>query len=539
VLSVFSARSIRFLGALSTTALLSACAVVPATGATRPRPHAAHPSAGATRTAVKHPPAGKYHGGEGPAGPPAKRQNGHTATAPTAASRLVSAGCAGARHGANFYAPYFGGAKTVALTFDDGPGPSTPGILAVLREYGVPATFLNIGQNAAAYPGLVRAEASHGFLVGNHSWDHPNMPGLSAVAQAAEMDEASAEQERLTGWGPCVFRPPYGNYDATLLSLAQQRGMAVWMWSVDTEDWKADGSAASSWVSRIIALAESEGGSQNHPVVLMHNAPSGDPATVAALPAVIRYFRARGYTFVNLAGDTGAGYYVATSAGAVHGYGTPRAGSSAGGRAVGLATDPDTGGYWLLKANGSVVAHNAPFYGQLSGKLPRHVTPVAIAADHGGYLVLTSDGGVHAFGAPYHGQPKGRMGALKPVGLAADAATGGYWILNSAGGVWTYDARDYGSLAGKHVKVSAIAASQKGGYLLLTSAGRVFGFHADIHGWPTHGVGHGVTAVALAVAPATGGYLILLSSGRVLGYGATAHGSAATLPGHATAIAAA
>jgi hypothetical protein len=312
--------------------------------------------------------------------------------------------------------------------------------------------------------------------------------------------------------------------------------MAVWMWSVDTEDWKADGSAASSWVNRIISLAESEGGGQLHPVVLMHNAPSGDPATVAALPTIISYFRMRGYTFVNLAGDTGAGYYVATSAGAVHGYGTPPAGGSVGGRAAGLATDPDTGGYWLLKANGSVVAHNAPFYGQLSGRLPRHVTAVAIAADHGGYLVLTSDGGVHAFDAPYHGQPKGKMGKLKPVGLAADAATGGYWILNSGGGVWTYDATDYGSLAGKHYQVTAIAASAKGGYLLLTAAGRVFGFHADMHGSPAHGVGRGVTAVALAVAPATGGYLILLSNGRILGYGARTHGSA-TPGGHATATA--
>jgi hypothetical protein len=76
----------------------------------------------------------------------------------------------------------------------------------------------------------------------------------------------------------------------------------------------------------------------------------------------------------------------------------------------------------------------------------------------------------------------------------------------------------------------------KGGYLLLTAAGRVFGFHADLHGSPAHGVGRGVTAVALAVSPATGGYLILLSNGRVLGYGASTHGS---LAGHAAAIAAA
>jgi peptidoglycan/xylan/chitin deacetylase (PgdA/CDA1 family) len=62
----------------------------------------------------------------------------------------VSAGCGSAPYSANFYAPAFGRGKTVALTFDDGPGPTTAGIISVLREYGVPATFFNIGQNAAA-----------------------------------------------------------------------------------------------------------------------------------------------------------------------------------------------------------------------------------------------------------------------------------------------------------------------------------------------------------------------------------------------------
>jgi peptidoglycan/xylan/chitin deacetylase (PgdA/CDA1 family) len=58
--------------------------------------------------------------------------------------------------------------------------------------------------------------------------------------------------------------------------------MKFWLWSVDTEDWKARGSSSPSWVNRIITLAESQGGRQQHPVVLMHNAPSGDPATVKA-----------------------------------------------------------------------------------------------------------------------------------------------------------------------------------------------------------------------------------------------------------------
>ncbi|PZS20926.1 MAG: hypothetical protein DLM57_00260 [Pseudonocardiales bacterium] len=80
--------------------------------------------------------------------------------------------------------------------------------------------------------------------------------------------------------------------------------MAFWYWSVDTEDWKAAGSGDGYWVSRIASRAEA-GVSQLHPVILMHNQPSGNPATVAALPAIISYYRSHGYTFVDLFGRTG------------------------------------------------------------------------------------------------------------------------------------------------------------------------------------------------------------------------------------------
>jgi peptidoglycan/xylan/chitin deacetylase (PgdA/CDA1 family) len=45
------------------------------------------------------------------------------------------------------------------------------------------------------------------------------------------MDRVIAEQRKLTGIVPCVFRPPYGDYHATTLRFAQRRRMAVWLWS--------------------------------------------------------------------------------------------------------------------------------------------------------------------------------------------------------------------------------------------------------------------------------------------------------------------
>ena len=226
------------------------------------------------------------------------------AAATGADARLASAAvsavrrCPAASYGAHSYAP--GRGKTVALTFDDGPGRTTAAVLRVLARYRVPATFFNLGVNVAARPGLARKEVRAGYAMGNHTWDHPNLVLLSASRQAAEMGRMSAELRAATGVLPCVFRPPYGDYNSVTLRLAHQRRMGVWLWSVDTQDWMARGSGSAYWVNRIIRLAEQEGGALRHPVVLMHNQPIGNPATVAALPVIIRFFRAHGYRFVKL-----------------------------------------------------------------------------------------------------------------------------------------------------------------------------------------------------------------------------------------------
>jgi peptidoglycan/xylan/chitin deacetylase (PgdA/CDA1 family) len=228
--------------------------------------------------------------------------DGRVALPSQVTSPHVAMSCLSAPYGPNYYAP--GSGKTVALTFDDGPGASTAQIISILRTQDVTATFFNIGENEAARPQQVRDEAGLGYLLGNHTWNHPDMTTLSASAQATEMDRATAEQESIAGSAPCAFRPPYGKYTPATESLAQQRNMKFWIWSVDTEDWKADGSSSSHWVNRIISLAEQEGGAQAHPVVLMHNQPAGNPATVSALPVIIKYFRSKGYTIVDLLGRT-------------------------------------------------------------------------------------------------------------------------------------------------------------------------------------------------------------------------------------------
>jgi peptidoglycan/xylan/chitin deacetylase (PgdA/CDA1 family) len=207
--------------------------------------------------------------------------------------------CPAAGFGARTSAP--GSGKTVALTFDDGPGPHTPAMMRVLEDAGVTATFFDVGVNMTVRPDVVRAVHGQGFLLGNHSWSHADLRTLSAAGQAAEMDRQAAQQRALVGDSPCVFRPPYGAYTSTTLNLAQARRMSVWNWSVDTLDWQAPGSGSQVWTDRIVARAQA-GGSQTHPVILMHSQVDGSASTLAALPRIIQYYRDRGYTFVDLLG---------------------------------------------------------------------------------------------------------------------------------------------------------------------------------------------------------------------------------------------
>src|SRR5690348_7024046 len=171
------------------------------------------PAVGAAAFAVGlpiAPPAGPQRGppDEGPAGPPALLPGGRVAAPPLVTAPRIARGCPPAAALAARYAP--GRGRTVALTFDDGPGASTGSIIAILRSMGVAATFFNIGENEAARPRTVAGEARMGYLLGNRTWDHATLPGLSAAGQAAELYRTTAVQEALAGVPPCAFRPPGG-----------------------------------------------------------------------------------------------------------------------------------------------------------------------------------------------------------------------------------------------------------------------------------------------------------------------------------------
>jgi len=164
----------------------------------------------------------------------------------------------------------------VGLTFDDGPNPSnTTNLLNTLRANGVRATLFNIGQNAQQNPSLVQAEKAANMWINNHSWTHPHMTTLTTAQMTSEISQTQQVLTQLTGSAPKLFRPPFGETNATLKSVEAQFGLTEIIWDIDSQDWNGASTAA------IVAAAGRLTAGQ---IILMHDFP---PNTIAAIPQIV------------------------------------------------------------------------------------------------------------------------------------------------------------------------------------------------------------------------------------------------------------
>jgi peptidoglycan/xylan/chitin deacetylase (PgdA/CDA1 family) len=182
--------------------------------------------------------------------------------------------------------------KTVALTFDDGPGPATGKILDLLDQYNVKATFCEIGPQATANPALVQRIVADGHRLCDHTVHHPQpMHTLSHDKQVYEITAAKNMIMAAGGPGTQVswFRAPGGDFSADNRQIAVQDGLRPLGWTVDTRDWARPG------VDQILATAKQE----LHPggIILMHDGGGDRSQTVAALSQLLPWLVQQGYTF--------------------------------------------------------------------------------------------------------------------------------------------------------------------------------------------------------------------------------------------------
>ncbi|HET8845887.1 MAG TPA: polysaccharide deacetylase family protein, partial [Ktedonobacteraceae bacterium] len=143
----------------------------------------------------------------------------------------------------------------VALTFDDGPSTYTRQVLAILQRYNARATFFSIGQNVAQFPTYLQQGLAGGNAVGNHTFTHPHLTTLSYASIYKELNDAQNAILHATGIRPTLFRPPFGEYNADVLTAAGQLGMIVVIWSAVANDWDNPQPPANVIASRILSAA--------------------------------------------------------------------------------------------------------------------------------------------------------------------------------------------------------------------------------------------------------------------------------------------
>jgi peptidoglycan-N-acetylglucosamine deacetylase len=181
----------------------------------------------------------------------------------------------------------------IALTFDDGPNPLyTPQVLAILRQYGIKATFFCIGRCVAAYPDLVEQAHAAGHVIANHSWSHPYMALLSRRGIVSQLTHTSEAIVQAIGVRPIFFRPPFGAFSSKVLKQADRLGMRTVIWNVRATDWMKPGVDV---IAARILERSTRGG-----IILLHDGGGDRSETVAALPAIIEGLQQRGFAFVTL-----------------------------------------------------------------------------------------------------------------------------------------------------------------------------------------------------------------------------------------------
>ncbi len=199
--------------------------------------------------------------------------------------------------------------KEVAFSFDDGPDPKwTPKILDVLKKKGVKGTFMMIGSEAQANIGLMKRVVREGHEIGNHTYSHPDISGISSRQLELEIKLTERLFASKLGIQPLYFRPPYDidaepdtDDQAAPVVRIQQSGFTIVGNKIDTNDWneqphKTPAEITQSVFDQLEIMKDKP--QFRGSIILMHDGGGDRAATVAALPVLIDALRAHGYTIV-------------------------------------------------------------------------------------------------------------------------------------------------------------------------------------------------------------------------------------------------
>lgn len=175
----------------------------------------------------------------------------------------------------------------ILLTFDDGPNVSSTGtILKILAENGLKGVFFCVGANVKKQPELVKDIISGGHVIGNHTFNHKRLTGLSFMESIQEINSFTLLMKNEFGYDVEYFRPPHGKFKPGTASLIKKCGLKNVMWSLLTYDYKNDMKVVKFAVEKYL---------RNDSIVVMHDSVKSEKIIADTINLVLETAKEKGF----------------------------------------------------------------------------------------------------------------------------------------------------------------------------------------------------------------------------------------------------
>ncbi len=195
---------------------------------------------------------------------------------------------------------------TLALSFDDGPGPRSKELADYLASENIHATFFINGKNVPGRQNMLAAELAGGHIIGNHTQNHIQLTNIPAAKLMSEVTLTDAFIAEVQPNGPWLLRPPFGAWNGAAARTINATPMSKYVGSVF---WDIGGvltdTAAADWdcwgkhitIEKCGALYMNEMNTRKRGIVLMHDIHSN---TIDMVKQLVPQLKAQGWKFTTI-----------------------------------------------------------------------------------------------------------------------------------------------------------------------------------------------------------------------------------------------
>jgi len=196
--------------------------------------------------------------------------------------------------------------KTIALTFDDGPGPRTAELADYLATKGISAAFFINGKNVSGRQDAIEKIIGRGQVLANHTQNHLQLTRLTADKIVKEVDDTDATLVAAQPSGPFLLRAPFGAWNGTVArainATTQKKYVGSIFWDVGGQltataaaDWDCWGKSVA--VDKCGDLYLNEIRTKKRGIVLMHDIHG---RTIDMVKLIVPKLQAEGWKFAKI-----------------------------------------------------------------------------------------------------------------------------------------------------------------------------------------------------------------------------------------------